>query len=204
MVLVGKEYLDQLFVWHVEDLHRCGLVQPRNPFLRLRMAHTLRILVTEGRGNELAFRVQERYRCPLWALVAEPISGNTPADELPTIPANVKSYATPITAETHPFGTNGYYHKPYELTKYLDHRLGILMSRSINSRQVIKFLANKLGGSHADDELVRDYEILYFLNQSISIMGEKAVFELFDNCAVMIWRALAPLRDEIAASLPQI
>jgi len=209
MVLVGNEYLDQLFIWHVDDLQACGRAKPHHPFLRLRIAHTLRILVTEGAGNELAYRVRERYTCPLWVLVPEAISGNTPADQLPKIPANVVSYATPITVETHPRGTDGYYHKPYELKMYLDRPTGILMKRPIKPRELIKFLANKLGGSHADNELVDhpkniDAETLYFLNQRISIMGEQAIFKLFDNCAPMIWRCLAPLRDEVAANYPDL
>jgi hypothetical protein len=201
MVLIGNEYLDQLFVWHVDYLRESGNKEPMHTFTRLNMAHTLRILVTEGRGNELAFRVQKRYSCPLWVLDPEPISGNTPADQLPTIPTNVTAYATPITVETHPFGMEGYYHKPYPLRKYLGRPLGILMGRAVNSREVIKFLANKLGGSHADDELVGDAETLHFLNEGVLIFGEKAIFSFFDDCAEMIWRALAPLRDEVVTSL---
>jgi len=79
------------------------------------------------------------------------------------------------------------------------------MGRPIHAREVIKFLANKLGGSHADDELVDhqhnvDAETLYFLNQRVSVFGEGAIFHLFDSCAPMIWRSLAPLRDEVSAA----
>jgi hypothetical protein len=205
MVLVGDDYLDRLFVAHVDDLLQRGQTNPTTDFMLLQMAHTLRLLVIEGPGNRLAFRVQPRYKTPLWVLVPEPISGNTPRDELPKIPANVIAYATPITDKTHPFGTDGYYHKPYKLEDYLGHSLGILMSRSINARELIKFLANKLGGSHADDELVDhpkniEAETLFFLNKNITIFGEGAIFTLFKNCAAMIWRSLAPLRDEIAAA----
>ena len=76
------------------------------------------------------------------------------------------------------------------------------MRRSIVPREIIKFLANKLGGSHVDDELVDspkniDAETLYFLNQNISIFGEGAIYKLFDNAAPMIWRSLMPLRNEV-------
>jgi len=35
MVLVGNEYLDQLFIWHVDDLQACGRAKPHHPFLRV-------------------------------------------------------------------------------------------------------------------------------------------------------------------------
>jgi hypothetical protein len=205
MVLVGDEYLDKLFVQHVNDLQTCGLTEPRTNFLRLRMAHTLRLLVTEGRGNDLAARVQRRYSTHLWVLVPEPTSGNTPRAQLPDIPPQITAYATPITNDTHPFGMDGYYHKPYRLQDYLARPIGILMYREVLPREVIKFLSNKMGGSHADDELVDhpqnvDAETLFFLNKNISIFGEGAVFRLFDQAAPMIWRALAPLRDEVVGA----
>lgn len=205
MVLVGDDYLDKLFVLHVDDLRSVGQADPRTPFLRLRMAHTLRLLVTGGRGNKLAARVQQRYSTPLWVLVPEPIAGNTPREELPIVPQNVINYATPITNEQYPFGTEGYYHKPYALEDYMTRPLGVLMRRPIHARELIKFLANKLGGSHADTELVDDQnnvdaETLFFLNQKISVFGEGAIFHLIDVCAPMLWRSLAPLRDEVAAT----
>jgi hypothetical protein len=36
MVLVGDEYLDKLFVAHVDDLRHCGEAAPRSTFNRLR------------------------------------------------------------------------------------------------------------------------------------------------------------------------
>jgi hypothetical protein len=202
MVLVGDEYHSKLFVRHVDDLQQCGQIEPRGVFERLKMAHTLRLLVTEGKGNELAFRVQERYSSPLWVLVPEPISGNTPIDQLPDVPDEFYEHATPITEERFPFGTDGYYHKPYALEDYLQRPLGVLMRRSIVPREIIKFLANKMGGSHVDDELVNrpknvDAETLYFLNKNISIFGEGAIYDFFDNAAPFIWRSLIPLRNEV-------
>ena len=202
MVLVGDEYHSKLFVKHVDDLQQCGQIEPRGVFERVKMAHTLRLLVTEGKGNELAFRVKERYSSPLWVLVPEPISGNTPIEQLPNVPAEFYEHATPITEEKFPFGTDGYYHKPYALEDYLERPLGVLMHRSIVPREIIKFLANKMGGSHADDELVDspknvDAETLYFLNQNISILSERAIYKFFDNAAPLIWRSLIPLRNEV-------
>ena len=202
MVLVGDEYHSKLFVRHVDDLEQCGQIEPRGVFERLKMAHTLRLLVTEGKGNELAFRVQKRHSSPLWVLVPEPISGNTPIDQLPDVPDEFYEHATPITEESFPFGTDGYYHKPYALEDYLQRPLGVLMRRSIVPREIIKFLANKMGGSHADDELVDspknvDAETLYFLNRNISIFGEGAIYKFFDDAAPLIWRSLIPLRNEV-------
>jgi hypothetical protein len=76
------------------------------------------------------------------------------------------------------------------------------MRRSIVPREIIKFLANKMGGSHVDDELVNrpknvDAETLYFLNKNISIFGEGAIYDFFDNAAPFIWRSLIPLRNEV-------
>jgi hypothetical protein len=204
MVLIGNEYLDKLFVQHVDDLQGCGS-KPRTTFLRLRMAHTLRLLVTSGRGNDLAVRVQQRYACPLWVLVPEPIAGNTPADQLPRVPDAVIAYATPITNRTHPRGTEGYYHKPYSLSDYLAKPVGVLTRRPIIAGELIRFLANKLGGSHADEELLDhpnnvDAETLWFLNHHISIFGTGSVYALFDGVAPTVWRSLAPLRDEVASA----
>lgn len=208
MVLVGDQYLDELFISHVDDLQAVGETGSRTQFLRLRMAHTLRLLVTAGRGNDLAARIQARYATPLWVLVPEPISGNTPREQLPLIPENVRSYATPITDANYPFGTEAYYHKPYTLNEYIVRPLGVLMGRSVNARELIRFLANKLGGSHADHELIDDdrnvdSETLFYLNNRITVFGEGAIFHLFDACTPMIWRSLAPLRDEVAAARRQ-
>jgi hypothetical protein len=46
MALEGDDYLHQLFVWHVDDLLNCCDQQPLHPFIRLRMAHCLRILTS--------------------------------------------------------------------------------------------------------------------------------------------------------------
>ncbi len=72
MTLEGDDYLDQLFVWHVDDLLACCLQNEElHPFTRLRMAHTLRILTLNGKGNHLAFRVQKRRQSELIVLIAE-------------------------------------------------------------------------------------------------------------------------------------
>ena len=169
MVLVDDAYHDKLFVNHVDDLRQCGTTAPRTGFLRLRMAHTLRLLVTEGDGNSLAARVQQRYSTPLLVVMHEAESGNIPRDKLLPVPKNVMGYVEPITKDSHPPGT---YHKPYTLSDYLDRTAGVFF-RPIKPRELIKFFANKMGGSHADDELLDlgkggrsvDAETLHFLNK---------------------------------------
>src|SRR5258708_20425220 len=71
MILEGDDYLDQLFVWHVDDLLNCCYQEPPHPFTRLRMAHSLRILTLDGDGNRLAFHVKRRRRSELIVIVAE-------------------------------------------------------------------------------------------------------------------------------------
>src|SRR5713101_1682813 len=194
MTLEGDDYLDQLFVWHVDDLLACCLQNEElHPFTRLRMAHTLRILTLNGKGNHLAFRVQKRRQSELIVLIAE-----AHGDEEPEIiPSEILRYFEPITEESHPPGVS--YH-PYKLGKYLDLRgQMILDKRDITPRAAITFLARKMGGSHVDDD--RSSEIEFLLNKRFRIFGDGAIYTFFDGCAYNICQSLMPLRNEVAVAL---
>ncbi|WP_439375336.1 hypothetical protein [Bradyrhizobium sp. DASA03120] len=192
--LEGDDYLDHLFVWHVDDLLSCCDRQPLHPFTRLRMAHTLRILTLDGPGNRLAFHVQKRRSSQIIVLVADAY-GDEEAEQ--NIPFDVARFFPSITEESHPPGIA---YRPYTLQKYLDldDRL-ILAQISFRPRAVITFLANKMGGSHLDAD--RASRIEYALNKWVTIGGVGAIYKFFDGCAYDICRALMPLRNEVAAAL---
>ncbi len=40
---------------------------------------------------------------------------------------------------------------------------------------------------------------LYEINQTFSVFDNPGVMNFFDNAAILIWRALKPLRDEVAS-----
>lgn len=124
-------------------------------------------------------------------------------------------YAPEISNRTHPFGLEGYFHSPYKMDEYLarphmvlpNAKSGSLTGRTITPREMIQFLANKLGGVHVDKNLVDiadggrsvDAETLHMINKKVSIFGEEALFHEFGVIAERIWRACAPLRDELLA-----
>ena len=194
--LEGDDYLDQLFVWHVDDLLNCCDRQPLHPFTRLRMAHSLRILTLDGPGNRLAFHVQKRRRSPIVVLVDD---ASVSDEEAQNIPPDVARFFPPITEQSHPPGMA---YRPYKLQEYLDHEnLMILAQRPIKPRAVITFLANKMGGSHLDAD--RSLEIEYSLNKWVTINGVGAIYNFFDGCAYNICRSLMPLRNEVAVALGQ-
>jgi hypothetical protein len=194
MDLEGDDYLDQLFVWHVDDLLTCCDKQPLHPFTRLRMAHSLRILTLDGTGNRLAFHVQKRRRSRVVVLVAE---AGVCDEEAQSIPPDVVRFFPPITEQSHPPGMA---YRPYKLQEYLDHDgLMILAQISIRPRAVITFLANKMGGSHLDEN--RSSRVEYSLNKWVTINGEGAIYNFFDGCAYDICRSLIPLRNEVAEAL---
>jgi hypothetical protein len=196
MILEGDDYLDQLFIWHVDDLLNCCDQQPLHPFTRLRMAHSLRILTLDGSGNRLAFHVQKRRRSRIVVLVAD---AGVREEEAQSIPPDVIRFFPPITEQSHPPGMA---YRPYKLQEYLDHEgLMILAQRPIKPRAVITFLANKMGGSHLDAD--RSSEIEYLLNKWVTIDGEGAIYHFFEGCAYDICRSLMPLRNEVAVALGQ-
>jgi hypothetical protein len=193
MILEGDDYLDQLFVWHVDDLLNCCYQDPPHPFTRLRMAHSLRILTLDGDANRLAFHVQRRRRSELIVLVAE---AGVPEDEVQSIPPDLIQFFPPITERSH---LPGMAYRPCKLARYLDHEgLMILAERPIKPRAVITFLANKMGGSHLDAD--RSSEIEYLLNNWVTIDGEGAIYHFFEGCAYDICRSLLPLRNEVAVA----
>jgi hypothetical protein len=99
------------------------------------------------------------------------------------------------------------------MDEYLSHphmvlpnaKSGSLTGRAITPREMIQFFANKLGGVHADKNLVDiadggrsvDAETLHLINKKVSIFGEEALFHQFGVIAERVWRACAPLRDEL-------
>src|SRR5258706_16290223 len=171
MILEGDDYLDQLFVWHVDDLLNCCYQNPLHPFTRLRMAHSLRILTLDGSGNRLAFHVQKRRRSRIVVLVAD---AGVHEEEAQSIPPDVIRFFPPITEQSHPPGMA---YRPYKLQEYLNHDgLMILAQRPIKPRAVITFLANKMGGSHLDAD--RSSEIEYLLNKWSQSMekGRSTIF----------------------------
>jgi hypothetical protein len=122
-------------------------------------------------------------------------------------------YAPQISDRTHPLGVNGYFHCPYKMDEYLrlphmvlpNPKSSSSTGRAITPREMILFFANKLGGVHADKNLVDvsqggrsvDAETLHLINKSVSIFGEEALFREFGVITERVWRACAPLRDEL-------
>ena len=212
MVKLPESHIDQEFVYSVDRLQSLGMTSPRTNPIHHDMAAILRKLVEDRR---LAHRIADRYTTPLLVLVPEPISGN-PRYEKNTraIPENVMQYATEISDRTHPGGSEGYFHCTYEIDAYLDRTHMVLplpnelKGRPINPREMILFFANKLGGVHVEPDLrdlpgkkQPDAETLYLINESVSIYGEQALYQQFDSIASTLWRALAPLRDEVREAL---
>ena len=196
MILEGDDYLDQLFVWHVDDLYNCCYQDhPPHPFTRLRLAHSLRILTLDGGGNRLAFRVQRRRRTELMVLVAE---ADVPEDVVQSISPALLRFYPPVAEQSH---VPGVAYRPYKLARYLNHGLMILGERPIKPRAVITFLANKMGGSHLDANRSSEFE--YLMNKWHTIDGEGAIYYFFDVCAYDICRSLLPLRNEVATALGQ-
>lgn len=195
MILEGDDYLDQLFVWHVDDLYNCCYQDhPPHPFTRLRMAHSLRILTLDGPGNRLAFHVERRRRTKLMVLLAE---AGVPEDVVQSISPDLIQFFPPVAERS---DLPGMAYRPYKLARYLDHEglMIILGERSIKPRAVITFLANKMGGSHLDADRSAEFE--YLLNKWHTIDGEGAIYYFFDVCAYDICRSLLPLRNEVATA----
>jgi len=189
-MLEGDEYLDQLFVWHVDHLAACCTQFPTHPFTRLLMAHSLRILVLQGDGNKLAFHVKRRRQSDL--IVADIV---TP-DAVEDVPPQVLRFYPPITEESHPPGM-GY--RPRRLAQYLDDECAIIRAQKVTPRGIITFMANKMGGSHvAHDRSLQDE---YLQNKALIVFGEGAIYRLLEQCARSICCSLLPLRNEVALAL---
>ena len=210
----SPEWLDEVFAHDVTELERLGNLTPRTHYTLLQMSGILRRLVVDE--QPLAIHAQSRCKTPLVVLVPEPISSNPRHDTSRTFPSTVMHYAPVISDRTHPFGLEGYFHCPYTMDEYLSRphmvlpnaKSGSLTGRAITPREMIQFFANKLGGVHADKNLVDimdggrsvDAETLHMINKSVSILGEEALFHQFGVIAERVWRACAPLRDELLAN----
>jgi hypothetical protein len=207
----SPEWLDQLFVQDVSELERLGNLNPRSDYALLQMSGILRRLVADE--QPLAHHARSRCSTPLVVLAPEPISGNPRYDPSRVLPPTVMHYAPEISNRTHPFGLEGYFHCPYTMDEYLGRPHMVLPNvksdsmtgRAITPREMIQFFANKLGGVHADKNLVDiadggrsvDAETLHLINKKVSIFGEEALFHQFGVIGERIWRACAPLRDEL-------
>ncbi len=198
-------YLDNLFVQDVNELERLGKLSPRTNYHLLQISAILRRLVLDE--QPLAIYASTRLRIPLLVLVPEPISGNAnyPGRK---IPPNLLSYAPQISEETHPSGLRGFFLRSYTLQDYLATPHMVLPDASMNGRaitpkEMIKFFANKLGGVHADKNLVDrkegggsiDAETLHLINKTVSIFGEDSLFQQFGVIGERVWRCCGPLRD---------
>jgi len=209
----SPEWLDDVFVQDVTELERLGHLFPRTHYVLLQMSGILRRLIVDE--QPLAIHARSRCSTPLVILVPEPISGNPRYDAARSFLPTVMHYAPKISDRTHPFGLEGYFHCPYTMEEYLrrphivlpNAKSESLTGRSITPRELIQFFSNKLGGVHADRNLVDiadggrsvDAETLHMINEKVSIFGEKALFHQFGVIAERFWRACAPLRDELLA-----
>lgn len=201
MVALPPEHLDEIFVYKVDRLCELGTKKPRTNPIRIDMAGCLRSLVHDN----LAEKVACRYKTPLLVLRPEAKSGHPRSGHNIEIPSNVMRYARPITDKTHP---PGFFHCPYTLEEFLDVPLGVLARKPITARECIRLLSDKLGAIHMASELVDgtgkkaiQAETLYRINEGVIIFGTPGIFSLFDQGAGLIWRCLAPLREEVASAL---
>jgi hypothetical protein len=208
----NPQWLDGVFVQDVTELERLGNITPRTQYVILQMSAVLRRLAVDE--QPLAQHAASRCSIPLVILVPEPMSGNPRYETERTFPPAVMKYAPDISERSCPPGV---FHCPYTLQEYLDRTHMVLpradkstrslKGRAITPREMILFFANKLGGVHADKNLVDiadggrsvDAETLHNINNSVSMHGQEALFHQFGFIAERVWRACAPLRDELAA-----
>lgn len=197
------EWLDELFASDIGELERLGLSQPRTNYAVLQMSVILRKLLADE--QPLIQHAAARCETPVIFLLPEPISGHPRYNPEKSFPVSILKYAPEISERTHPGGTKGYFYCPYLLDEYLTSPHVVLDGRAVAPREMILFFANKMGGIHADKNLIDisdggrsvDAETLYKINERFSIYGEKALFNQFGIIAERVWRALAPLRDEL-------
>jgi hypothetical protein len=205
--------LDELFVHDVDELERLGRISPRSDYQHLQMSGILRRLACDE--QPLIPHASKRSTIPAIVLVPEPRSGNPKFDPTYQIPPALRKYAPQLTEDQYPGGANGYFLCPYSVQDYLarphmvlpaKHKDGQLKGRPISPREMILFLANKLGGVHADRNLKDlgdggrsvDAETLYQINQHVSIYGQSSIFQQFGIVAERIWRCCGPMRDALA------
>ena len=213
-VKLSSAWLDQLFIQDVGELERLGNLSPRTHYTLVRISGILRKLVLDE--QPLVHHAVSRCLTPFIILVPEQILGSSRYEVSRVFPALVTKYAPEITEQTHPSGSRGYFLCPYLLPEYLKYvhmvlpstnKAGNLEGRSITVREMILYFADKLGGVHADknlDDIVDggravDAETMHSINEKVSIFGEGALFNQFGIIGERIWRACAPLRDELLA-----
>lgn len=210
VVALPLDHIHDQFIYDVDRLYSLGVTRPRTKPIRHDMAAILRKLVLDRR---LAENVAKNFTTPLLVIVPEPISGNPRKEATESIPENVMRYAPEISDRTHPGGLEGYFHCPYPLREFLERPQVVLplpnelKGRPITSRELISLMSDKLGGVHLEPEIKDSSgkkaiasETLYLINKSVSIFGEEALYQTFDVVAEMLWRSLAPLKDEVWAA----
>ncbi len=207
------EYLNRLFVADIDELERLGRSSQGSDYGYLQMSAILRRLTLDE--QPLAHHAAKQCHMPLIVLVPEAKSGNPKYDPNWIIPEILVKYAPEISERTYPTGTRGYFWCPYSLDEYLcrthmvlpsNSKAGRLRGRPITPREMILFLANKLGGVHADRQLRDladggrsvDAETLHKINRHVTVFGEGSIFQQFGSIAERIWRCCAPLRDVLA------
>jgi hypothetical protein len=211
MIEQDKEYLDKLFVNDVEKLQALGLKRDFQHYDRLQQSAIVRRLVLDE--LPLAKAVAKHYTTPLIVLVPRypDADGNKPRADQP-IPSNVLRYAPDISEKAMPPGANYY---PQKIDEFLGTcqlvlpEPGKMKGRPISVRELIKFISNKKGGVHAERNLRDikdggkgriDAETLHLINESVTVFSRKALYNAIGKVAERVWRATAPLAEEVKAA----
>lgn len=206
------EWIDQVFIEDVNELERLGRLEPRKDIVLLRMSAILRKFVADE--QPLAFHAERRCTLPLTVLIPEPSFENPKHDPTRTFPSELMRYAPEISENSHPGGRDGWFYASYSMRDYLDRchmvmpavsEAGELAGRPITPREMIAFFANKLGGIHVDKNLNDiheggrsvDAKTLHEVNDRVKAFGHGVLFQQFGVVGERIWRACAPLRDEL-------
>jgi hypothetical protein len=69
----------------------------------------------------------------------------------------------------------------------------------VTPRGVITFMANKMGGTHLDEDSSQEHA--YWQNKGLIVKGEGAIYLTLEDCARRICCSLMPLRNEVALAL---
>lgn len=176
-----------------------------------------RLLIDE---SPLAEWIAKKVQTPIIFLIPQVKSGNPDFDPAYEPPIEVLKFARPITSESHPGGTDGFFHKPYNRDEYLNYTQFVFKRRSFCAREIIKMYANKLGGVHLEHRLKDiseggrgvDAKTIAETNRQLRFGGPAAISILpsglpedtylpgigaieskFNSISLDCWRALAPL-----------
>ncbi len=197
MTTLSPEHFDRTFVYKVDRLRELLSANPATDMVCIDAAAVLRTLIDE----KLPQRVARRYETPLVVLVPETSVRNSRFPPNIAVPPNVAAYAVSLEHSPPKF-----FLCPYTLEQYLGRTAAITFGKRITPRDCIKYLANKLGGIHMDENLVDKpgkvpHATLHQTNRSVFIRNEPAVFNIFRSEAALLWRCFAPLRDEVVTAL---